>query len=313
MKLILAFIRLIRWPNLIFIAITQYLFYHFIAGNINPSLLEDSSCLIYLLLAASVSIAAAGYIINDYFDLQIDNINKPERVVVDAVIKRRWAIIWHWLLSATGLFLSALISHRIHNWQLFIGNVFCVVALWFYSTTFKKQLLTGNIIISLLTAWTIIVVILFSGVHLFSMKGWDNAGYTFDVKRLFKFTVLYAGFAFIVTLIREVVKDLEDMDGDARYGCRTMPIAWGVPATKVFVAVWIIISIAGLGIIQFYSLQTGNLIVSFYLLAAIIVPLAFVLKKLRKATLPSDYAQISGNMKWIMLAGILSMLSFLFI
>src|SRR6476620_1927308 len=117
MKLFEAFLRLIRWPNLLFIAITQWLFYFCVLNSIyrnGTGLSPDPSLnwLFYLLIAASVAIAAAGYVINDYFDLQIDVLNKPDKVVVDRVVKRRWAILWHLILSITGILLSVLISYK---------------------------------------------------------------------------------------------------------------------------------------------------------------------------------------------------------
>ena len=106
-----------------------------------------------MLVAASMSIAAGGYIINDYFDLNIDRVNKPDKLVIGNFIKRRWAILWHLGFSFTGIFLSIALSIRIGNSLLAVFNIITVVILWFYSTTFKKQLLVGNILISLLTGF----------------------------------------------------------------------------------------------------------------------------------------------------------------
>src|SRR6218665_1793852 len=222
MKLITAFFKLVRWPNLFFIALTQLLFYFCIFENllINPGLQPHSNRLFYLLVLTSVLIAAAGYIINDYFDLQIDHINKPDKVVVGKILKRRWAIVWHWVLSGAGIVLSLFISYKTGSWLIGFANIACVLLLWFYSTTFKKKLLSGNILIAALTAWVIVVVYFFCGANLHQ---WNDAGYI-DERKFFKFTLLYGGFAFIISLIREVIKDLEDMYGDAQYNCRTMPI-----------------------------------------------------------------------------------------
>src|SRR4029077_2014753 len=107
---------------------------------------------------ASLFIAAVGYIINDYFDINIDEINKPEKMVVDKVIHRRWAIAWHFMLSFTGLVFTALALPVFGKWYLILANIACVALLWFYSTNFKKSLLIGNIVISLLTAWTILFI-----------------------------------------------------------------------------------------------------------------------------------------------------------
>ncbi|RYD86966.1 MAG: ubiquinone biosynthesis protein UbiA, partial [Sphingobacteriales bacterium] len=181
--------------------------------------------------------------------------------------------------------------------------------LWFYSTTFKKKLLTGNIIIAALTAWVIVVVYFFCGAD---TKVWQHSNAPFQAKTFFKFMILYAGFAFIVSIIREVVKDLEDMEGDARYHCRTMPIAWGVPSTKVFTAVWLVVCIGSLLVVQLYAWQSGWWMVVAYSVLLIILPLVIILNKLHKAALPADYHLLSSYVKFVMLAGILSMLFFIF-
>ena len=159
MRLIAAFLRLVRLPNLFFIALSQVLFQVCIyqtlyRGNIPEN---DSLHFIFLLLA-SLFIAAAGYIINDYFDINIDEVNKPHRMVVDKLISRRWAIAWHFMLSVTGIILTTLALPGFQKWYLVLANIFCVALLWFYSTNFKRKLLSGNIIISLLTAWTILII-----------------------------------------------------------------------------------------------------------------------------------------------------------
>lgn len=315
MKLLAAFLRLIRWPNLLFIAITQWLFYFSVVNYLrldkNTTTPDFSSqhLLFYLLITASLMIAAAGYIINDYFDRHIDAVNKPEKVVVDRTVKRRWAIVWHLALSFLGMLLSLFISYKTGKWIISIANIFCVVLLWFYSTTFKKKLLSGNIIIAALTAWVIMVVYFFAGAGIVHYDGWNGA---VDIRRLYKFTILYAGFAFVVSLIREVVKDLEDMIGDARYDCKTMPITWGVPATKVFLAVWIVVCIALLAIVQLYAWQSGWWFSAVYSILLIILPLVLILKDLYKANIPSAYHRLSSLIKLVMLTGILSMLFFKF-
>lgn len=309
MKTILSFFKLIRWPNLLFIILTQILFYHCIA-QVWFSGKSNLNFLFNLLVLASVCIAAAGYIINDYFDLQIDTINKPEKIFIDKNIKRRWAIVWHLLLSLLGVLISFYISYKTSNFTIAIGNTATVLLLWFYSTHFKKKLLIGNVLIALLSAWVIIVVYFFKGATLFSLEGWDAEHHPFNVRRFFKLTALYAGFAFIVTLIREALKDMEDSIGDAQFNCKTMPIVWGIPATKVFTGVWIIVCCSTLLIVQVYAWQIGWWISAVYSIAFMIIPLLYLLKKLRVASLPRDYHQLSTHIKWVMLAGILSMFFF---
>lgn len=320
MKLIPAFLRLIRWPNLVFIALTQVLFYYCILWPVFSQYGREpflTGWMFLCIVAASVLIAAAGYIINDYFDLNIDRVNKPEKLVVDKLIKRRWAILWHLVLSFLGLVLTLIVCVRLADWHLFLAgfiNFLCVVALWIYSTTYKKKILIGNVLISLLTAWTILVLYMTNLKSWFMVKVMNETKLQYDlaVAKLFKFAILYAGFAFIISLIREVIKDMEDMEGDAKYGCRTMPIVWGVPASKVFTAVWIVVLVAALGIVQFYVLHFGWWLSSVYCFGLIIVPLLWILRKLYLAKVPADYHLLSNMVKAVMLAGILSMFFFKF-
>jgi len=312
-QLFRAFFKLIRWPNLFFIALTQC-FYTQIGTRIihNPIInhslnLNTTQLPFFLLIIASVFIAAGGYIINDYFDLHIDAVNKPKSLVIGKIIKRRWGIFWHLLFSGIGIFCSGVVSYISHQWLILIINSCTVLLLWFYSTHFKKKLLIGNIVISALTAWVILAMYLFCRAQL-SIQQLPLQNQGFYLGKLYKFTVVYAGFAFIISLIREVVKDLEDMQGDAQFGCRTMPIVWGVPATKVFTGVWIVVAIMGLLIIQGYSWQLGNPFVAGLSFLFISLPLMIVLKKLKEATLPNQYHKISNLLKLIMLAGILSMM-----
>ncbi len=318
MRTIGAFFRLVRWPNLCFILLTQVLFYycvfrHLLADGSDTDFYfsGDRIFLFYILCAASVLIAAGGYVINDYFDLKIDSVNKPNRVVVDRIVKRRWAILWHLLFSLLGVALSFYISWKTGNYIIGIGNIVCVFLLWVYSTTFKKKVLLGNIIIAALTAWVIVVIYFFTGARPVHFEGWDNAGYPFNIRKFFKITLVYAGFAFILSVVREVVKDMEDVIGDARYNCRTMPIAWGMPAAKVFVAVWMAVLIAAVSIAAFYAFQSGWRWGALYVFALILVPMLRFLLNLKKAFTAEHFHQLSKLVKLIMLTGILSMFFFL--
>lgn len=311
MNLTSAFFRLIRWPNLLFIALTQLMFYYFIIlhgfhSNVQQSLNLLHPVLFSLLSFSSVLIAAAGYIINDYFDLNIDRVNKPEKMVVEKHIKRRSTIIWHWVLSVAGLIIGCYVSWRLRNFIIVTSHVACIALLWFYSTTFKKKLLIGNIIISLLTAWVILILY----VCEFRLNIFSDPINRQALSRIFKFAILYAGFAFIISLIREVVKDIEDRDGDAKYKCRTMPIVWGINVSKVFVATWLVVLIASLIVVQFYILQYSWWWSILYCVLLIIIPLIIILRNLYQAVTVSDYHKLSTLIKLVMLSGILSMIFF---
>ena len=305
MALLSAFFRLIRWPNLLFIGLTQVLFYYFVIipsfstagvqGLLNPFLLAA-------LTGSSILISAAGYIINDYFDLNIDRVNKPDKLVVEKVIKRRSAILWHWFLSGLGVLLGLYVSWKLRNPIVGLANLVCVVLLWFYSTTFKRALLIGNITIALLTAWVILVLY----VCEFRFGSLSDPAYRSVLGRIFKYAIVYGGFAFIISIIREVVKDIEDLEGDERYGCRTMPIVWGVNVAKVFTATWLVVLISALAVIQFYFLPRAQWVITAYGILFIDLPLLWVLRKLYSAQSVANYHLLSGVIKGVMLAGILS-------
>ena len=303
MNLLAAFLKLIRWPNLFFIAMTQLLFqfciYHQLFQGFIPA---NDDFHFFQLMAASICIAAAGYIINDYFDINIDEVNKPEKLVIDKVIHRRWAIAWHFLLSTAGIVLTILALPFWQKWYLIVANIFCVILLWFYSAKFKKSLLTGNLVISLLTSWTILII--------FFSKNMPHQGVLMvedAPAKFFRLAILYAGFAFIISLIREALKDMQDMPGDTRFGCRTMPIIWGVNATKVYVAVWLFVILATLIILQVYVLQFEWWLMIAYSIPLIIFPLFILLIQLRKAALPREFKKLSSLTKLVMMTGILSM------
>lgn len=325
MRLVAAFYKLVRLPNLFFIALTQLLFQfciyyplyrtaapendllHVKLLGLHFTFIQSDLLPFIFLLLASLFIAAAGYVINDYFDINIDEINKPDKMVVDKIIHRRWAIAWHFMLSFIGIVFTALALPILQKWYLILANIACVALLWFYSTNFKKSLLIGNIVISILTAWTILIIF-FSKVTVGNAFEPGNHAQP----KFFRFAFLYAGFAFVCSLIREAIKDIEDLKGDERFGSRSMPIAWGINATKVYIAVWMIILIIMLLVLEVYILQYRWWELIAYGLLLIIVPLVLIFRKLFKASSAEDYHNLSTRIKLVMLAGILSMIFFYF-
>jgi 4-hydroxybenzoate polyprenyltransferase len=306
---IIGFFRLIRVLNLFYIFLTQLLFYYFIIVpqhailSFSKPRLNDVN--FFMLAFASIFIAAAGYIINDYFDINIDRVNKPRRLVVDNMISRRWAMFFHFLFSLIGLTLTALVSISINNPVLFILNLVSVVMLWFYSTIFKRKLLVGNIIISLLSAWVVMVL------YLCEMQiDFNNALVQTkqSMLKIYQLAFVYAGFAFIVSLIREIIKDMEDIEGDRKYFCKTMPIVWGILPTKLFVFVWMVVLAALLFFLMGYAFLKSYFILSGYVLFFLVFPLISMLLLLNKASKPTDFKKLSLRVKLLMLLGILSMI-----
>jgi len=312
MKLTGAFLRLIRWPNLVFIVLTQFLFYYcIILPTYNRSSITGawflSLPLLCWLAVASVLIAAAGYIINDYFDLDIDQVNKPGNIIIQKFIKRRWAIFWHMGLSFAGVLITFILSWKIGNWVIGPVNLATVFLLLFYSTTFKKKFLIGNIIISLLTAWVVFVLYICE-LDLVTLT--QQVMYHAAMTRIFKLAVLYGGFAFVISLVREVIKDMEDIKGDEKYGCKTMPVVWGIPASKVFAGVWLLVLILAVITLLVYAVLIGWFVAALFAGALVVVPLVIILRNLYGAVTSGQFHAISTLIKLVMLTGIISMVFF---
>lgn len=264
----------------------------------------------YLIALTYLFIAAAGYIINDYFDINIDQVNKPNKVIVGFFIKRRWVIFWHLLFSIIGIFVSTISFPFNQYWHIHLSNLLTILLLWFYSTNFKKQVLIGNIIISLLTVWSIAVV--YFSKFTFQAITHPNIN-DFANFKFAKLMLLYSVFAFILTLIREALKDMEDIEGDEKFGCKTLPIVWGLKPTKIYISIWLVVVIAILFIIQLYAIPFGWWYSIVYCIILIILPLLIVLFKLRKAFTSKDFHKLSTYIKFTMFTGILSMLFFYFL
>lgn len=315
MKLIDAFLRLVRLPNLVMIAITQALFYFTLISpfyTANTGVLNSFKDRYFLMLVvSSLLIAAAGNIINDYFDRNIDEINKPEKKIIDKLIKRRWAIVMHIAFSLLAILMGFYTDSQTPVFWLGLSNTICVLLLFAYSISLKKKLLVGNVLISLLTAWVIMVCFLCYYRSL-TCTACNANEWEAQLRRFIRISFLYSGFAFVISLIREVLKDMEDIEGDKKYGCHTMPIAWGIKASKVFVAVWLVVLIGMISIVQVYVWYLGWYWSVAYSLLLLVAPLIWILRKLSQAMVSKDYHRLSSAIKLVMLAGLLSMIFFKF-
>ena len=207
-----SLLKLTRFGNLIIIALAQYFTAGFLIGM---HTLNDVN--LFLLSLSTVFIAAGGYIINDYYDVKIDYINKPDRVVIGKSITRRYAILFHIALSFAGIVLGFYLS-----WRIAGVNMLSVFLLWLYSNNLKRLPFVGNLTVAFLTGLAVFIIDVFYRTH--------NS-----------LVVIYALFAFFMTLVREVIKDMEDLKGDNSFGCKTLPIVWGIRKTKILIYVILIV------------------------------------------------------------------------
>jgi 4-hydroxybenzoate polyprenyltransferase len=275
------FLYLVRFPNLLLIVLSQAL--------VQASLLSYGVEWTYvarpgflILTLSTVLIAAAGYIINDYYDIKIDAINKPERVVVGKAIRRRPAMFTHMVFSFIGIALGFWLS-------LAVGliNVGAVLLLWGYSARFKKMPLVGNVVIALLGASMLLVVAVYAG-------------------ELNNITISYAAFAFLISLIREIIKDMEDVRGDASFDCRTLPIVLGIRRAK-YILYPIIAMFQAFVLLVIFHPVTSTLF-DIYMFLLVLIPSIWMTVKLVRADRKRDFTYLSNLGKLIMLAGIFSML-----
>ncbi len=300
----IAFFKLIRVGNLLIIAITQICMKYLVFSPLN----EYSSftpALFSISLLSTLLIAAAGYIINDYFDVKTDKINHPETVVVDVAIKRRWAMALHIIFNAIGLVLGLYLALKCHSLKLVTFQILSILLLWFYSTHFKKQLLVGNIVVSLLTATIPVMPMVYdyylsAGADVLLLRHLFG-GY---LKTFYVIVFGYSAFAFLTSFAREFMKDMEDYKGDIQTGCKTMPIVWGMITSKVvtFFLIVITIGLLLLASIKFYTYR--QYISVYYILGLVVLPLTLLIVQVIRAQSSRDFKMASLLLKFIMLFGI---------
>ena len=232
MKKIGSFFKLVRWPNLIITALTMCLVYHCIMGI--------SSTLAFTFLVISmVLIQAGGYVINDIFDMEIDAINKPEKQIVGKIFTERQSNLFYIVLTIIGLgcgLAASLMANGRNFITIFASLILLACFLYSYSSRYKKTLIVGNLIVSLSVAFAVFLPWLF---QILSMLG--NEAMLLEnqewIHVTFRIVLIYTAFAFVENLIREIVKDMEDIKGDGRSHCRTIPIVWGMNVAQIIVIV----------------------------------------------------------------------------
>ncbi|MCX6312361.1 MAG: geranylgeranylglycerol-phosphate geranylgeranyltransferase [Bacteroidetes bacterium] len=322
----IPFLKLIRWPNLLIMAFTQYMVRWFLlipilnlkAHDLDYSLLKVQMTEIdfFLLVLSTVMIGAAGYIINDYFDIRVDSVNRPNTNVVGKVIKRRVAMGAHMTINIIGAGLGLYLSWKYNFFR--VGSFLFISApalLWFYSTNLKRQFLVGNLVIALLSGIVPMMVILFEIPNIYKAFPELVQSEYLNLTDALHVTQTIALFAFIVSLLREIIKDVEDYEGDMEYGCKTMPIVIGLARTKIVLATICSIVIVLLGWLEFQQIsgtllpENFSMSIYFYFTLFLQLPLIYLCYRILTAKGKSDWRFTSLMVKLIMVVGI----SFLFL
>ena len=260
-----------------------------------------------LIALATMLIAAGGYVINDYFDVKIDRINRPDRLIVTNMVSKQAAMRLSLCLSFVGLGCGLSAAWLLHSVGIAVVFILVPGLLWFYSSSYKRLFMIGNLIIALLAGLTPLLVAM-ANVAQLNIRFTVLLPYTTLVHDLYAWLGGFALFAFMLTWIREVVKDLEDQAGDRELECHSLPVVWGEKPTKLFVSVLFIVTIAMIAYVWWSVLpfpRGWDTLSTRYIILGIVTPLlgAFVL--LWSAKIPSDYRTCQQVLKFTMLLGML--------
>jgi 4-hydroxybenzoate polyprenyltransferase len=308
-KGLLAILQLVRLPNIMIIILTQLLLRYCI---IQPYLYGGDVFYLspmtdfLILIIVTLLLAIGGYVINDYFDVKIDLVNRPDKIVVNRFITPGNAILTHIILNVIAILLGFYLAFRIGAFTFGLIFPFISGLLWIYSAKYKRVLFWGNFIVSALSAFVILIIWmneffwLQTQPELFSQVlpqlGWVN-----------RIVIGYALFAFLTTMIREIIKDIEDCEGDRQFDCQTIPVVLGTKVTKMIVGSLIIGTMGLLAWAQLILYRLEMMLVFWYFLFTVQMLALYMLFMLFRASEKQDFHFLSTISKIIMVAGILSM------
>lgn len=294
------FLKLIRYQNLLLLAFMQLVFrYGFLKLQNIPLALTNWQYA--LLVLSTILIAAAGYVINDIFDQDTDNENRPDGVIVGKSISETKAYNLYVALNVSGVAIGFYLSNVIQKPSFTVIFILIASTLYLYATSLKQMLLLGNIVVALLLSSSVIIIGVFD---LYPAIDSENQ---LLMANLFSILLDYAIFAFMINFIREVVKDLEDLKGDSAQGMKTLAIVLGnEKTTKLLFAFGLIPIVLLLMYVNNYFMPNDLFISSIYAFLFVLAPLIYFNVKIWTAKTKSDFKALSLLLKWILLFGILS-------
>lgn len=309
-EIIKPYLKLLRVGNLAFLAILLFVMEKWVALPL-LQLAQFSEQMpwwvLTLIILATVFVAAGGYVINDYFDEKIDRINRPDDLVVTRHISREGAMRLFQVLTLVGVLMALGVAWWARSWTL--AMIFIVIPglLWFYSASYKRQLLIGNIVVAFASALVPLLIAIINADYLAHLYG-EALAYTPIVGQLYVWLGGFAIFAFLMTLVREMVKDIEDREGDCEMECRTIPIVWGVKTTKIIVTI-LLLSIAALivyiawAVLPFpHSWQSFSIR---YVVFGLLVPIACIITLLWASTNQVEIRRTQLVLKFMMFMGVM--------
>lgn len=316
MKTLSHFIQLIRLTNLLVIGGTMAIVQYFL-GKYDLAGTEIFNVNFILLLTSTILIAAAGNIINDYFDIKADRVNKPERLIVGKTIKRRWAMLLHWTLTTIGFCIALYLGWAQKNWMIPIISFISCNLLYFYSAVYKRKFMSGNGMVATLIAIIPIYVLVFNMQFNSEKPMAYLEHYMSSNERVVSIIFALSFFAFYLNLIREIVKDIADVKGDLLLGSQTLPIKLGYRKAKaiVFSMFMLLAAVLVVVIYIFYqkipaiyssAIPNSHPNISFYLLIASLLSILLGAYFLIRSHRRKDYLLCSNLLKVAMLFGLIT-------
>lgn len=309
-EIIKPYLQLLRVGNLTFAAILLYVMEKWVATPLLQ--LEQFGELmpwwiLTLLIVSVVGIAAGGYVINDYFDVKIDRINRPDNLVVTRIISRDAAMNLFYGFTAVGVIAGTVVAWWAHSWTLLFTYVVIPGLLWFYSASYKRMFLIGNLVVAFASAIVPLLVAIANADYLHHL--YQNAlAYSPIVGELYVWTGGFAAFAFLLTWVREIVKDIEDIEGDREMECRTLPIVWGDKVAKIIATILLVV-IATLIVYMLFAVlpfsHEWKSLPTRYVVFGLIVPILCSIVLLWAANNRTEYHRVQTIIKFAMFMGML--------
>ena len=308
-------LKIIRWKNLAIISLSQiFIKFFFIDFFIQKDQLLNENFVI--LLIVTILIAASGYIVNDIYDYNLDQINKPEKVVLGKFLKSRDAIIIYMMFNFLAIVLSIFLCMKIEQEIYILVFLLIIYCLWLYSKKLKKYKTIGNILIAFFISLSILNVPLFSYKNILS----DDRFFVFLI------ICIFSVLAFLINLKREIIKDIEDIEGDKIHKVKSLPIIFGTKKSKlvtIIIGIILMFAISSLITFQILILRSDLLLdvggnqfsnpqirganyISIIYMFIILIMFFYVELLILNATTKTNFTKVSKLLKYLMLLSLLS-------
>lgn len=305
----MKYLRFFRWPNLLVIIFTMLFVRNFIIGSVLREL-GPKALLPYhtflLLVVSFVLIAAGGYVINDLSDTDVDSRNKPDKMLIGSAISFKMANYLYLLMNGAAFALAIWLSYDLQCWRFGLIMVMMIGLLWFYSKRYKRMLLVGNVVVAVASSMALLIVWLAQFFYLATKTSlFVEASLKFPL--ILEPLLAFTFFSFLTSLAREIVKDIEDVEGDSRYGCRSLPVVAGISVARWAAQAILLLIVFLLVGWQYHLIKEGRIVFAASLILALIVT-GIAVFQLARANQKQQYHLASTWIKLAMVSGVASML-----